>query len=287
MICTSEAQTGTSAGPTVAQRLAALPPRKTLAYGKGRLSYRETGSGPMIVFLHGLLGCADSWVWQMQDLADRYRVIAWDAPGYGSSDIVEPTLDAFADALQALLRHLGAENFALVGHSMGGVVSTFAAARHSTKITRLVLSCTHAGYAQDQKSPPSPKLLQRIRDLETLGADVYGRMRAQGMVAPSASAAVLELAAKIAAQTQPTGVFNATRALQFADARPLYEKLNVPTLVLFGAQDPVVRPELSAELRRLTPFARHIDLAGVGHAPYLENPELYTRTIRTFIETES
>lgn len=287
MICISEAQTGKTADPTVAQRLAALPPRRTFQYGKGRLSYREAGSGPAIVFLHGLLGSADSWVWQLQELADRYRVVAWDAPGYGESDTVEPNVAAFADALGALLHHLKAEGAVLVGHSMGGVVATIAATRRETGVSRLILSCTHGGYAQDPQSPPTPKLLQRIRDLETLGAEAYGRLRAQGMVAPSASPTVLELAARIAAQTRPAGLFNATRALQFADARPFYAKLSVPTLVLFGAQDPVVRPEMSAELRRLTPFARHIDLVGVGHAPYLEDPETYTRTIRSFIGTES
>ncbi len=262
----------------------ALPPRQALRHAGGRLSYREAGSGPAIVFLHGLLGSSDSWVCQFRGLARHYRVVAWDAPGYGDSDTVEPSAAVFADALEALLGHLGAAAVCLVGHSMGGVVATVAAARHRDAIGRLVLSCTHAGYADDPASPPSAKLLQRISDLETMGGDAYGRQRARDMVAPGTSSAVIDLAAGIAAQTRPVGLFAATRMLQFADARPCYGKLDLPTLVLFGAEDPVVRPELTAELRRLTPWARHIDLPGVGHAPYLEDPATYTQTIRAFIE---
>ncbi|HXP96611.1 MAG TPA: alpha/beta hydrolase, partial [Telmatospirillum sp.] len=128
---------------------------------------------------------------------------------------------------------------------------------------------------------------QRMKDLEILGGEAYGRSRAEGMVTPSASPDVIDLAARIAAQTRPQGLFNATRALQLADARPLYARLTIPTLVIFGAEDQVVRPELSEELRRLTPFAQHVVLPGVGHAPYLEDPAAYTGAITAFLETHA
>lgn len=282
----SGASTHSTSELTADQRLAALPPRETFDHANGRLSYREAGSGPLIVFLHGVLGSADSWVWQFAHLTPRFHVVAWDAPGYGLSDTIEPDVTLFVDALEALLAHLGAESATLVGHSMGGVVSAAAAARPTNIVERLILSCTHPGYAEAPGSPPRPKLLQRLDDLETLGAETYGRMRAQGMVAPQASACAVELAARVAAQTRPEGLFCATRMLQFADVRPFYERIRARTLIAFGAQDPVVRPEMSAELRRLTPFAKHIDLPYVGHAPYFEDPETYSRMVRTFVETE-
>ncbi len=283
MVAALELAAGTAAGPTAAEPLATLPARKKLAFRGGSLSYREAGTGPAIVFLHGLLGCSDSWVFQLRDLSDAYRVVAWDAPGYGASTVVEPDVAVFADALDALLAHLHAEDVSVVGHSMGGVVAAVAAARPATRIRQLVLSCTHPGYGEPPDSPPTAKLLQRIADLEKLGPEAYGRQRARGMVAPCARPGAIELAAQVAAQTRPDGLFSATRALQFADARPCYAQLRARTLVLFGAQDPVVRPRFSVELRRLTPFARHVDLPGVGHAPYLEDPDAYSATIRAFI----
>ncbi|MEF2073055.1 alpha/beta fold hydrolase [Consotaella aegiceratis] len=264
-------------------RIAALPERRHFEYSGGVLSYRQAGAGPTIVFLHGLLGSSSSWIRQMEALSGRFRVVAWDAPGYGQSSLVASDIIAYADALAALLRHLGGEDVTVVGHSMGGAVATAAAAvLPAVRLDRLVLSCTHAGYAAAPGTPPTEKLTQRIANLKSAGPEAYGLTRAQAMVAPETSPSVVALAACIAAETHPDGLFNATRALQFANCRPFYERIAVPTLALFAERDPVVRPELSAELRRLTPFARHVDLPDVGHAPYLEAPEAYSHHIQLF-----
>ena len=263
--------------------LATLPPRQSLRQAGLTLAWREAGSGPAVVFLHGLLGSADSWVLQFADLAASHRVVAWDAPGYGGSSPLGPDIAAYADALAVLLARLGLEGATVVGHSMGGVVAALAAARPESPIGRVVLSCSHPGYAAPPDTPPTAKLLGRLEALRSEGPEAYGRARAQAMVAPGASAEAVALAARIAAETRPDGLYNATRALQFADARPCYAQIRAPMLVLFGGADPVVRPELSAELRALTPRATHRVLPGVGHAPYLEDPATYDAALRDFV----
>ena len=254
---------------------AALPGRKIVDGAGGAVSYREGGEGRTVVFLHGLLGSADSWVEQFREFAGPCRVVAWDAPGYGQSGIAEADLDVFVDALVALLKHLNAEDVTLVGHSMGGVVAAAAAARPDTRIKRLVLSCTHAGYAKAKDTPPTEKLLGRMKDLEELGPEAYGRVRAEAMVAPNPAASVLAKAAYVAAQTRADGLFCATRMLQFADVRPLYAHITAPTTVITGGADPVVSQGMSEELKRLTAFADHVTVPGAGHAPYLEKPDAY------------
>lgn len=139
--------------------LAALPPRRSLRQASLTLAWREAGSGPAVVFLHGLLGNADSWVLQFADLAASHRVVAWDAPGYGGSSPLGPDIAAYADALAVLLARLGLEGATVVGHSMGGVVAALAAARPASLIGRVVLSCSHPGYAAPPDTPPTAKLL--------------------------------------------------------------------------------------------------------------------------------
>ncbi|MFX8668663.1 alpha/beta fold hydrolase, partial [Acinetobacter baumannii] len=61
--------------------------------------YREAGQGEALVLLHGIGGCADSWKHQFETLSRSYRVIAWDAPGYGSSaslDVIRPIARDYA-----------------------------------------------------------------------------------------------------------------------------------------------------------------------------------------------
>lgn len=274
--------------PSAADLLQSLPPRRHVTIDGRTVSYRTTGSGRPVLFLHGLLGNADSWAWQLHDLAERHTVVAWDAPGYGESSPAEPDLDAFATRLGDFIDALALESLVLVGHSMGGAVAARLAARLAAAappvLAGLVLSCTHAGYAAPPDAPPTQKLLDRISALRQEGPAAYGRGRAAAMVAQPAGDFALDLAARVAAGTHADGLFVATRMLQFADLRPLYGRITAPTRVLFGERDPVVTPALSAELRDLTPFATHVTLPGVGHAPYLEDPAGYEAALEPFLE---
>ncbi|MCF8481531.1 MAG: alpha/beta hydrolase [Rhodospirillum sp.] len=263
--------------------LSTLPERRIVEVDGQPISYRSAGSGPPILFLHGLLGCADSWVWQFLDLTGHHRVIAWDAPGYGDSAPAAPDLEAFTDRLCGFIATVSPGPLTLVGHSMGGTLAARLAADPGSNLSCLVLSCTHAGYAAPPDRPPTEKLLERIRDLREGGGEAYGRSRAKAMVAMPATPFVLDLAARVAAGTRPDGLFTATRMLQFANVRPFYARIPCPTRVLFGERDPVVRPDLSAELRDLTPFATHVVLPNVGHAPYLEDPKAYEAALAPFL----
>ena len=53
-----------------------------------RVAYREQGAGPAIVFLHGLGGNSASWQLQFEALSSTHRVVAWDMPGFGNSDVL-------------------------------------------------------------------------------------------------------------------------------------------------------------------------------------------------------
>jgi pimeloyl-ACP methyl ester carboxylesterase len=268
----------------VDESLKNCPPRQVAVLARGVLSFRAIGQGPAVVFLHGLAGNSLSWVRQFPALSARYRVVAWDAPGFGGSDTVAPDVEAFAEALGGLLDHLDCGSAALVGHSMGGVVAARFAGRHPARVTRLVLSCTHAGYGDPADSPAQPRVEQRVRELATLGADEYGRIRARGLFpAGSADLEAMGLAARVAAEARPDGIRCSTRMLQLADNRPFLPGLTMPVLVITGERDPVVNPRLGDELRALTPQARRAEMPGVGHAPYLENPGAYNALLDEFL----
>ena len=263
------------------------PPRRTADLAHGPLSFRAIGTGPAVVFLHGLLGNSRSWVKQFAPFSQTHRVIAWDAPGFGLSAPVEPSVDAFADVLGALLDALDCPSAVLVGHSMGGVVAARLAARRPALVSGLVLSCSHAGYGEPADSPRSAKLEGRLRELEQLGPEEYGRVRAAGMVAGGASTGVLNLAARIAAEARPEGMICSTRMLQLADNRATLAALTMPLMVVNGTEDPVVQPRLKAELLALTAGARQVEIPGVGHAPYLEDADAYNAVIGEFLASQA
>jgi pimeloyl-ACP methyl ester carboxylesterase len=261
----------------------ACPPLQNVQLAQGALSYRAQGEGPALLFLHGLLGSSKSWAFQYPHFAASHRVLGWDAPGFGESSLVPAALDSYVAALQAFVDGLALRRVALVGHSMGGAVAARFAARQPQRVSCLVLSCTHPGYAEPATAPPSAKFESRMRELRELGPRSYGHNRARDLLpAPSASA-VVDYAAGIAAETNPEGLRRATRMLQLADNRALLPTLSMPVLVLTGEQDRVVQPRLEADLLRLTPYTRHVRMPGVAHAPYLQAPQAYNRLIAEFL----
>jgi pimeloyl-ACP methyl ester carboxylesterase len=259
------------------------PPLQFARQSYGQMSFRSRGDGETIVFLHGLLGSSKSWAFQFDRLSRDYRMIAWDAPGYGQSEMVSASIDAFVDALRELIANIGQPRVSLVGHSMGGTVAACFAAAFPELVSRLVLSCSHAGYGDPETEPMSAKFERRMRELDEIGPIAYGVNRARGLLPDSVPACVVDYAAAIVSETNPEALRRATRMLQRADNRPLLPKLKMPILVLTGEMDSDVQPHLKADLLRLAPITRHVEMPGLGHAPYFEAPDYYTSLIEDFL----
>jgi pimeloyl-ACP methyl ester carboxylesterase len=230
-------------------------------------------------------GNSKSWINQLHAFADTYRVIAWDAPGYGQSDPVGSDADMYAAQVNHLLNHLDVGPVCVIGHSMGGVVAARFCAQYIQRVKCLVLSGTHWGNAAPADAPLASKYARRLQDLEQLSAKEYGEARAQKMLSASPRAEVFEQVAEIAAETRREGLLNAGRMVEKTDNRQLLGSLNIPVLILTGESDLVVKPQRSKAMMEYLPNASAVTLQGVGHAPYLEEPDLYNQAVRKFFDT--
>src|ERR1700733_13644823 len=83
------------------------PPLQFARQSHGQISFRSRGDGETVVFLHGLLGSSKSWAFQFDRLSRDYRMIAWDAPGYGQSEMVAASIHAFVEALREFVANIG------------------------------------------------------------------------------------------------------------------------------------------------------------------------------------
>ncbi len=265
------------------------PDRRTLTFPTGQISFRQAGSGPDLVLLHGLAGNARTWERQFEAFADRYRVTAWDAPGYGDSDLVPASADSYAETLAAFLDTLGLRDVILLGHSMGGVVAGTFAGRYPGHLRALVLSCTLLGRKQPAGTLLGEAYQARLADLETMRAEEYGRRRAESMTAPGCDSAILEQLAGIAAETRRDGLEAAMRVIAEADNTERLGGLALPVLVLAGELDRTVTREATDALVAALAFGKAelqiVTLPGVGHAPYLENATDYTAALSAFLRS--
>ena len=266
----------------------ALAQRQTLDLDHGRVSFRQAGSGPDLVLLHGLAGNSRTWEEQIEAFSGSWRVTAWDAPGYGESDTVEPNVDSYAATLASLLDALKIDKFVLLGHSMGGVVAGRFAGNYSARLRALVLSCTLLGRRQAPGTPLSEPYMARLKELETLSAREYGANRAKSMAAAGCAPEIVERLTGIAAETRRDGLESAMNLIAVADNTKSLASLAIPVLVLTGAEDRTVTKEVSGAvidtLKQGSAKLQTKELPGVGHAPYLEDTAAYNAALTAFLD---
>src|SRR6266568_9414642 len=89
------------------------------------IAYRREGSGPTLVLLHGFLCDSRCWRTQLESLSDQFRVVAWDAPGAGTSSDPSDrfTITDWARCLDGFLDVVGVESAHILGLSWGGMLA--------------------------------------------------------------------------------------------------------------------------------------------------------------------
>src|SRR5688500_7047588 len=117
-----------------------LAPQTAVLHGH-ELSYVDSGSGPAVLFIHGILGSQRQWSHLVDEVDEDHRVVVPDLFGHGDS--AKPTgdysLSAHAATLRDLLDHLGIERVTLVGHSLGGGIAMQFYYLFPERVDRLVL----------------------------------------------------------------------------------------------------------------------------------------------------
>lgn len=262
-----------------------IPELKLVQLSHGVLSYREAGEGKPIVFFHGMNGNSKSWAYQFAGLSNRYRIIAWDAPGFGFSDVCEASPDGYEKAGLEFLAAIHVEDAILVGHSMGGIVATRVAAARNSPVSKLVLSCTHWGYGRTTAEDLMPRYSKRIEEMKQLGKEEYGRIRASKMLpkgTEETNPEVFRFIADVSCEGRIDGLVSAGKMIQTADNRRLFNEILKPILIVYGEKDPVIDRSKTEELAAGIPAARTVMIPGAGHAPYAENSKLYNEIIAEF-----
>ncbi len=270
------------AHPRPERTAAEFPELRTIVLSHGRLSYREYGSGEPIVFLHGMNGDSRSWAYQFMELSGKYRTIAWDAPGFGGSDVCAPTCAGYTAAAMEFMEKIEASGAILVGHSMGGIVAARVAAAEGNTVRKLVLSCTHLGYGHASGRDLLPRYASRLEEMKNMPKNEYGWIRASKMVPPDTHPDVLGLLAEISMEARAEGLAAAGRMIQETDNRGVAASISIPVLILYAERDPVINRDTTMKLTSAFPKAQVAMMPSVGHAPYAEDPVGYNRMLDEF-----
>lgn len=257
-------------------------PVQRCAVAYGSVGYRESGRGLPLVLLHGIGSGAGSWVCQLQALSARFRVLAWDAPGYGESTPLasdSPAASDYAAVLAQWLDALRIDQCALVGHSLGAIVAAACAADHPRRVARLVLLSPARGYGGASAEERERRLAERLAMLDTLGIDGIAAQRSRAMASPAASPEIVAWVAWNTRRISPSGYRQAARMLAFDDITRYASRFSPPVQVASGALDRITPPEGCQAIAQAFARGRYEAIAGAGHAVYLEAHEAVDRLL--------
>lgn len=256
-----------------------------------RIAYRQAGSGPPLVLLHGAVEDSRAWRRQMEGLAGDFTVFAWDAPGCGHSDDVQETwrLGDFANALAAFLHALSVERPHVLGLSWGSSVALEYYRRYRAAPASLILASAYAGWAG---SLPPAEVAARLTSV-LAAADLPREELSKGwpgLFSAAATQEMLEEMTNIAADNcglvHPGGYRAIAHSLAEADLREMLPQIGIPTLLLYGELDVRSPLHVAENLRAQIPGAELAVIPGAGHLANVEAPEAFNSYVRRFILDE-
>ncbi|HEY5847889.1 MAG TPA: alpha/beta hydrolase [Microlunatus sp.] len=252
-----------------------------------RVAFTRTGDGPPVVLLGGFVGDRTAtWRNQIEALSTSCTVVAWDAPGSGeSADVPESfRLPDYADCLAGLLSALTLEQPVLVGLSFGGALALEFFRRHHSQVRGLFLAGAYAGWAG---SLPPDTVRQRLAasiQASRLPPDEFVSALLPSMFSDAAPKdRVVEFGASMAANFRPPGFRAMAFASAEADLRDVLPLVDVPTVVLHGADDIRAPRDVAAALHAAIPASRLVVLPHVGHVSCVEAPEQFTAEVQAFL----
>jgi 3-oxoadipate enol-lactonase len=251
-----------------------------------RIALSVTGSGPLVVCLHGIGGHRQHWDDQLRALAPRFTAAAWDARGYGDSDDYDGPL-AFADFsrdLERVLDNFGAVRAHLVGLSLGGRIARDFALRHPARVATLVLANTTAGF--DALTPEAVEAFIRSRrsPLESgrTPAELAPEL-ARDLISPSAVPGAYDRLIGAMVSLRTDSYLKTIEASTREDRGARIEAIAAPTLVVASDGDRLYPAALAEAMSRRIPGARLALIRGAGHLSNLEQPEAFNAAVLGFL----
>ncbi len=254
-----------------------------------RWSYLEAGpkDAPVIVTLHGIGDNAMQWRYQLSGLSDRFRVIAWNAPGYMLTDGFKnerPDCRDYADALADFLDALKLTRVNLLGNSFGSRVSQCFAMNHPARVNKMVFvgpSASRAGMTAQEKE----QYIAGRKEQVAQGGYSFPGKRASALLGAKATPELVELISYAMRATNPRGFMQAAHFLVSEGHSPaeVGAKVTAPLLIINGDEDRITPIAANAEpLHKAIRGARLEILKGIGHLPHVEAPEKVNQMAREF-----
>jgi 3-oxoadipate enol-lactonase len=243
-----------------------------------RISVSFAGSGPLVLFLHGIRGHRGNWARQVDALAQKnFKAAAWDARGYGDSDDYDTPLnfrDHFVGDVLRVAEYFGAKKFHLVGLSMGGRIARNVAIYYPDRLHSLTVVNANPGFNAMSADAVRRFVTERKTRTPESIRKLLGSHPRKG--------AYEELVQSIE-KIRDDSYRKTLEASVAQDRDAPVENIRVPTLIMYGEEDTVYPPELARAMASRITGAEITMIKGAGHLANMEQPEEFNRILLDFL----
>ncbi|MFC4448895.1 alpha/beta fold hydrolase [Halorussus aquaticus] len=256
--------------------------------------YERRGDGPPLVFVHGAILDHTQWEPQMDALSDEYTTIAYDVRGHGrtgGSARDAYSIDLFAADFDALVTALDLDSPVVCGLSTGGCIAQAYAAAHSDRLAGLVLADTFTPELFDRREwlQRSVALRAAVPPVRLVGYErveralvwLQRRLHGDGV---SGDYEKIERLRRDGPEMETDEFAKVVRAVAaFHETAVDLSAITVPTLVLYGANEPPFVRRHASKLEAAIQNATVREIPDAGHASNLDNPAFFTDAVREFL----
>lgn len=252
-----------------------------------KIYYEDSGAGDTaVVLIHAWGLNVRGWDATVPALSGAgHRVVALDQRGCGQSDADDVSIDAIASDVVALVKELGLKKVVLNGWSLGGAVAVKAAGALQETCSGIVLTCAVTpAYVQKDDYPHGGDMESFEGIIGALNSDRDATLPnlAIGCFAEGAPQEQIDAAAALFAQSDPAS--NASLAeLGALDQRAALGALSQPILVMVGAQDALVDPNVPRSVKDYHADTLTVEFENSGHSPNLEETDKYNAELLAFV----
>lgn len=264
--------------------------RQTVKINDIEISYllkRAVNPVATIIYIHGFPFSSEIWTAQLADLDRNIQGIAYDIRGFGESTTSHPffSIDLFARDLEAFISAMNLEIVVLCGVSMGGYIALRAAERAVVEISGLILCDTNAG------ADPDAGKLKRFAAIDQVlkeGVDTFADIFTSGLFSDktiTSGSPVPSFIGEIIKSTPSSVICSTQLALASrTDTSSFLSSLDMPVLVIRGADDKLMTQEQAEELKVRIKGAELALIPDSGHLPNLENPGVFNLKMQNYLK---
>jgi pimeloyl-ACP methyl ester carboxylesterase len=261
------------------------------------VTYVQKGSGPVLLLIHGMAGSLGTWRSVVDPLAQNATVLAVDLPGHGASSPGggDYSLGSLAAGLRDVLTALGHERVTLVGHSLGGGIAMQFSYQFPEMTERLVLVSSgglgvEVNPALRAASLPGANLFVSVTAEATRRASgIAGRvLRATHAPPRPGLDELLRSYASLADADRRSAFLATVRSVVGLNGQTvlagdrLYLAQDLPVLLIWGAEDPIIPVEHARAAHALMPHSTLAVFDGVRHFPHVEAPQRFVTALEDF-----